>query len=71
MTRPILHTLICSPRPGRVGPAVAQWAHGIAEARVGREGGHQVQDERRGDRRAARRDLEVHRRRRRRLARDP
>jgi NAD(P)H-dependent FMN reductase len=35
MTRPILHTLICSTRPGRVGPAVAQWAHGIAEAHGG------------------------------------
>jgi len=30
MTRPILHTLICSTRPGRVGPAVAEWAHAAA-----------------------------------------
>lgn len=33
MTRPILHTLICSTRPGRIGPAVAEWAHSIAKAR--------------------------------------
>jgi NAD(P)H-dependent FMN reductase len=27
-----LHTIICSTRPGRVGPAVARWFHAIAEA---------------------------------------
>lgn len=26
-----LHTIICSTRPGRVGPAVARWFHGFAE----------------------------------------
>lgn len=25
-----LHTIICSTRPGRVGPAIAQWFHGFA-----------------------------------------
>jgi len=35
MTRPILHTLICSTRPGRIGPAVAEWAHGAAQAHGG------------------------------------
>lgn len=28
--KPKLHTLICSTRPGRVGPSVAQWFHDIA-----------------------------------------
>ncbi len=28
--RPRLHTLICSTRPGRVGPAIARWAHETA-----------------------------------------
>lgn len=37
MTRPILHTLICSTRPGRVGPAVAEWAHGAAQDHGGFE----------------------------------
>lgn len=32
MTRPVLHTLICSTRPGRIGPAVAEWAHAQAQA---------------------------------------
>lgn len=35
MERPVLHTLICSTRPSRVGPAVAEWAHGIAQAHGG------------------------------------
>ncbi|WP_423455687.1 NADPH-dependent FMN reductase [Ottowia sp. VDI28] len=35
MTRPVLHTLICSTRPGRIGPAVAEWAHGAAQAHGG------------------------------------
>ena len=35
MSLPVLHTLICSTRPGRVGPAVAQWAHGLAQAHGG------------------------------------
>lgn len=26
-----LHTIICSTRPGRVGPAVARWFHGFAQ----------------------------------------
>jgi NAD(P)H-dependent FMN reductase len=33
--KPRLHTLICSTRPGRVGPAVAQWAHETAQAHGG------------------------------------
>ncbi|UUZ62241.1 NAD(P)H-dependent oxidoreductase [Polaromonas sp. P1-6] len=28
--KPKLHTLICSTRPGRVGPAIARWAHETA-----------------------------------------
>jgi NAD(P)H-dependent FMN reductase len=28
--KPRLHTLICSTRPGRIGPSVAQWFHGVA-----------------------------------------
>lgn len=32
-----LHTIICSTRPGRVGPAVAQWFQGVAEAHGGFE----------------------------------
>lgn len=35
MTRPVLHTLICSTRPGRIGPAVAEWAHSQAQAHGG------------------------------------
>lgn len=35
MTRPVLHTLICSTRPVRVGPAVAEWAHGVAQSHGG------------------------------------
>ncbi|MBB3181756.1 NADPH-dependent FMN reductase [Variovorax sp. Sphag1AA] len=35
MTQPILHTLICSTRPGRVGPGVAEWAHAAAVAHGG------------------------------------
>lgn len=35
MTRPVLHTLICSTRPGRIGPVVAEWAHGAAQAHGG------------------------------------
>ena len=27
-----LHTIICSTRPGRIGPHVAQWFHGAAQA---------------------------------------
>ncbi len=27
MTKPVLHTLICSTRPGRIGPSIAEWAH--------------------------------------------
>ncbi len=30
--KPKLHTLICSTRPGRVGPAIARWAHETATA---------------------------------------
>ncbi len=30
--KPKLHTLICSTRPGRVGPAIARWAHDTATA---------------------------------------
>jgi NAD(P)H-dependent FMN reductase len=30
--KPRLHTLICSTRPGRVGPAIARWAHEAATA---------------------------------------
>ncbi|MDM0036862.1 NAD(P)H-dependent oxidoreductase [Variovorax sp. J22P271] len=30
--KPTLHTLICSTRPGRVGPAIAGWAHAFAQA---------------------------------------
>lgn len=30
--KPKLHTLICSTRPGRVGPAIARWAHEVATA---------------------------------------
>lgn len=30
--KPKLHTLICSTRPGRIGPAVARWAHDVATA---------------------------------------
>ena len=37
MTRPILHTLICSTRPGRIGPAVAEWANAAAQAHGGFE----------------------------------
>lgn len=37
MTKPILHTLICSTRPGRIGPGVAEWAHGIAKDHGGFE----------------------------------
>lgn len=37
MTPPVLHTLICSTRPGRVGPAVADWVHGIARSHGGFE----------------------------------
>ncbi|MEJ7687060.1 MAG: NAD(P)H-dependent oxidoreductase [Variovorax sp.] len=33
--KPKLHTLICSTRPGRVGPAIARWAHGVAQAHDG------------------------------------
>jgi len=30
--KPKLHTLICSTRPGRVGPAIARWVHEMATA---------------------------------------
>jgi NAD(P)H-dependent FMN reductase len=30
-TRPVLHILICSTRPGRVGPKVAEWAKVVAD----------------------------------------
>jgi len=30
-----LHTVICSTRPGRIGPAVARWFHGAARAHGG------------------------------------
>lgn len=30
-----LHTIIASTRPGRVGPAVANWFHGVAQAHPG------------------------------------
>lgn len=30
-TAPKLHTIIASTRPGRIGPAVAEWFHGFAE----------------------------------------
>lgn len=30
--KPKLHTLVCSTRPGRVGPRIAQWAHQAAQA---------------------------------------
>ncbi|MFC3229846.1 NADPH-dependent FMN reductase [Marinibaculum pumilum] len=30
-----LHTVIASTRPGRVGPAVAEWFHGVAKAQGG------------------------------------
>ena len=30
--KPKLHTLICSTRPGRVGPAIARWAHDTVTA---------------------------------------
>ncbi|HSV47713.1 MAG TPA: NAD(P)H-dependent oxidoreductase [Ramlibacter sp.] len=30
--KPTLHTLICSTRPGRIGPAIARWAHDAATA---------------------------------------
>lgn len=30
--KPKLHTLICSTRPGRVGPAIARWVHETATA---------------------------------------
>lgn len=32
---PRLHVLICSTRPGRIGPAVARWFHGVAVAHGG------------------------------------
>lgn len=35
MSRPVLHTLICSTRPGRIGPVVGEWAHGAAQAHGG------------------------------------
>ena len=33
--RPVLNTLVCSTRPGRVGSVVGQWAHALAEAHGG------------------------------------
>ncbi|QSI33282.1 NADPH-dependent FMN reductase [Variovorax sp. RKNM96] len=30
--KPRLHTLICTTRPGRLGPAIAEWAHEFAQA---------------------------------------
>ena len=33
--KPKLHTLICSTRPGRAGPAIARWAHEVAQAHGG------------------------------------
>ena len=33
--KPVLHTLICSTRPGRVGPTIAGWAHEFAMAHGG------------------------------------
>lgn len=33
--RPVLHTLVCSTRPGRVGSVVGRWAQGLAEAHGG------------------------------------
>ncbi|WP_213958781.1 MULTISPECIES: NADPH-dependent FMN reductase [unclassified Variovorax] len=30
--KPRLHTLVCSTRPGRIGPAIAGWAHAFAQA---------------------------------------
>src|SRR5699024_2482249 len=32
-----LHTIICSTRPGRIGPAVGDWFHGVAVAHGGFE----------------------------------
>lgn len=32
---PILHVLVCSTRPGRVGPSIAVWAHTCAQAHGG------------------------------------
>ena len=32
---PNLHTLICSTRPGRVGPSIARWVHDFAQAHGG------------------------------------
>jgi NAD(P)H-dependent FMN reductase len=32
---PRLHTVICSTRPGRIGPAIARWFHGAAAAHGG------------------------------------
>lgn len=28
--KPVLHTLICSTRPGRIGPTIARWIHDVA-----------------------------------------
>ncbi len=35
MDRPVLHVLICSTRPARIGPAVAAWVHQLAQAHGG------------------------------------
>jgi NAD(P)H-dependent FMN reductase len=37
VNRPILNILICSTRPGRVGPQVGAWAHAAAQAHGGFE----------------------------------
>lgn len=33
--KPVLQTIVCSTRPGRVGSAVGRWAHGVAQAHGG------------------------------------
>ena len=34
-SKPVLHTIVCSTRPGRVGSTVGQWAHQVASAHNG------------------------------------
>ena len=34
-SRPVLHTLVCSTRPGRIGSTVGRWAHDIAQSHEG------------------------------------
>ena len=34
-SKPVLHTIVCSTRPGRVGSTVGQWAHRLASAHDG------------------------------------